>query len=62
MHFLRSTQSQKANLKPLQFQQDVVNSRVGVASQKNTEATSMENTHLEKKEVQNKVHINILCI
>lgn len=59
VHFLSTTQAQEADLKPLQFQENVVHSRMGVASQKNTEATSMEYAHLLNKEVQNKCQINI---
>jgi len=46
VHFLSTTQSKEADLKLLQFQEDVVHSRVGVASQKNTKSTSMEYPNL----------------
>lgn len=50
MHFLSSAQTQEADLKLFQLQQDVVHSRVCVTGQQHTEATGVQNTHLRDKE------------
>lgn len=51
VHFLSSAQTQKPNLKLLQFQQNIVYCRMRVAGQEHTEATGVQNTHLKNKQM-----------
>ncbi len=48
-HLLPLPKTQKPNPETLQLQQDVVNSRVGVAGQQHTEATSVKDANLKEK-------------
>lgn len=47
VHLLSLAETQKPNPETLQLQQDVVNSRVGVAGQQHTEAAGVKDANLK---------------
>lgn len=49
-HLLSLAEAQKADAESLQLQQDVVDSRVGVAGQQHTEPTGVKDANLKRGE------------